>query len=328
MKVFLTGGTGFTGSHLAKRLIEDGHKVRALARPSSNIETLKKLGAEIITGDMTDRDLLFKSIKGVDWVFNIAAAFRQANLPDSQFFAVNCEAVKSILDACMQHQVQKFVHCSTIGVITTVKNPPADENSPVCPGDVYQKSKYAGELEVLRQAAEKKIPATVIRPCAIYGPGDLRMLKLFKMVAKKRFLFFGSGNAYLHTVFVENLVDGFILAAQKHESAGQVFIIGDEGYVTLNELVKIIAEQFDVNTPKLHIPYRPFEILAIIVESLYKKLKIKKEPPIYKRRISFFKKSRAFSIKKARDILGYSPKIDLKTGIAITAKWYIENGYI
>src|SRR3972149_999939 len=202
MRVFVTGGTGFTGSHLTKRLVKDNHDVRALARHTSNTETLEKLGVDIIRGDITDRDIIFDAIKGTDWVFNIAAAFRETNLSDKQFYDVNYKSVKNILDGCFQYKVKKFVHCSTIGVITTVENPPADENSQVCPGDIYQESKYAAESEVIGQSRKRGIPATVIRPCAIYGPGDLRILKLFKMIAKKRFLFIGNGKANIHTVFI------------------------------------------------------------------------------------------------------------------------------
>jgi len=328
MDIFVTGGTGFTGSHLVKRLSSLNHNIKALARKKSNTESLKLPGVEIIYGDITDRNLIFNSIKGCDIVFNIAAAYRQANLSDKQYWDINFEGTKNILDACIEHNVKKMIHCSTIGVVTTVKNPPGDEKSEVCPGDPYQSSKCAAEFEVIKYAKEKGLAAAVIRPCAIYGPGDLRLLKLFKMIAKKRFVFFGNGKAFLHMVYIDNLIDGFILASEKDESNGEVFIIGDETYISLNDLSKHIAEEFAVKPPKMHLPYKPFEIIAQTVEFIYKKLKIKKDPPIYKRRIAFYKKSRAFSIDKAKNILGYNPKIDMKTGIHLTAQWYIKNGFI
>ncbi len=328
MKVFVTGGSGFAGSHLVKRLITDGHEVTALARKTSNIKEIREAGAKIAFGDITDSQVISDSIKDMDWVFNIAAAYRQESIPDKQFWDVNFESVKTIIEACLKHDVKRIVHCSTIGVVTTVKDPPGSEASEICPGDTYQRSKCAAELEVIQAAKEKGLPASVIRPCAIYGPGDTRMLKFFRMIARKRFIFFGNGKAYLHTVFVENLVDGFILAATKEEAIGEVFIIGDEKYVSLNELAALVASEFGVPVPKIHLPYKPFELLAASVEFIYKRLKIKKEPPIYKRRMAFFKKSRAFSIDKASKLLGYRPKIDLETGIRLTAEWYKKNGYI
>ena len=129
-------------------------------------------------------------------------------------------------------------------------------------------------------------------------------------------------------VYIDDLTDAFLLAARKNEAVGEVFIIGDEKYITLNELAKLIAEEFKVPVPKIHLPYKLFEIIAAGVEFMYKKLKLKKEPPIYRRRMAFFKKDRAFSIEKAKRILGFHPRVDLKQGIHLTAEWYLEKGLI
>ena len=129
-------------------------------------------------------------------------------------------------------------------------------------------------------------------------------------------------------IYVDDLVDAFILSAKNENISGEVFIIGDEKYVTLNELAKMIAQEFNVPVPKTHLPYKPFELAAICLEFIYRILKIKKDPPIYRRRMAFFKKSRAFSIEKAKKMLGFVPKTDLATGIHFTAQWYLENKYI
>ena len=205
---------------------------------------------------------------------------------------------------------------------------PGDEKAPYSPGDVYQESKCAAEKEVLRYIKEKNIPAAIVRPCAIYGPGDMRLLKMFRMVAKRKFFILGSGKALFHMVYIDDLVDGFILCSQKKEAIGKVFIIGGEEYTTLNKLASLIANEFKVAPPKLHIPFLPVEILSAIIEFLYKTLKLKKEPPLYRRRVAFFKKNRAFSISKAKKILDYKPKYDLEKGIHSTAQWYLEHGYI
>jgi len=328
MKAFVTGGTGFTGSHLIKRLIKEGHEVTALVRNTSDLSVLEGLPVRFIYGEMTDRQKIFEGIKGADRVFNIAAAYRKANLSEKEFWDTNFEGTKNILDACLEHNVKKMVHCSTIGVVTTVKNPPGDENSQVCPGDDYQKSKCAAEFEVIKYAKEKGLNAIVIRPCGIYGPGDMRLLKIFKMIARRKFLFFGNGRALYHMIYVDDLVDAFILSAKNENISGEVFIIGDEKFITLNELAKMIAKEFNAPVPKIHLPYKPFELAAICLEFIYRILKIKKDPPIYRRRMAFFKKSRAFSIEKAKKMLGFAPKTDLATGIHLTAQWYLENKYI
>jgi dihydroflavonol-4-reductase len=328
MKVLVTGGTGFTGSNLVKKLAGLNYQVRVLARPGSKTDFLAQMGVEIVTGDIKDKESVFEAVKGTDIVFHIAAAYRQANLPDSEYWEVNFNGTKNILDAALKYDVKRLVHCSTIGIISSVKKPPADETVVACPGDVYQQSKCAAEFEVLNYVKEKNLPASVIRPCGIYGPQDMRLFKMFKMIASKKFIFFGNGSAFFHMVYIDDLIDAFLLCSTKEEAVGEVFIIGGQRYTTLNELSKLIAEEFAVPPPRIHLPYLPFEAAAAVVEFVYAKLKIKKEPPIYRRRMAFYKKSRAFSIEKAKKLLGYNPRFDLKTGIHLTARWYIENGYI
>jgi len=326
MKALITGGSGFTGGHLVKSLLNQNINVRILARPTSKIDNLKKPGIEIVIGDITDKDSVFKAVKGVDKVFHIAAAYREANLPDKAYWDVNYGGTKNIIEACLKYETSRLVHCSTIGVVSSVKNPPSDETTPYSPGDVYQKSKCEAEKEVLKYIKEKKLPASIIRPCAIYGPGDLRLLKMFKIAAKKRTFILGKGKTLFHMVYVDDLVNGFILASEKKEALGEVFIIGGEKYTTLDELFGLISNEFNVPSTKIHIPLLPVEILSTIIEYAYKPFK--KEPPLYRRRVAFFKKDRAFDISKAKKILGYKPEFDLQKGIHTTAKWYIENGYI
>ncbi|NQT66386.1 MAG: NAD-dependent epimerase/dehydratase family protein [Actinobacteria bacterium] len=326
MKVLVTGGTGFTGSHLVRSLIEEGMKVRVLARPTGKTDFLRNLDVEVVIGDISERDDVDRAVKGMDKVFNIAAAFRESNLPEKTYWAINYNGTKNILEACLKYDVSRLVHCSTIGVVSSVTAVPSDETVPYSPGDVYQQSKCEAEKEVLRFAREKKLAASVIRPCAIYGPGDMRLLKMFRMIAKRKFYVFGSGKAFYHMVYIDDLVSGFILASEKEEAVGEVFIIGGDKYTTLNKLFRIIADEFKVNPPGIHFPYKPIEVLSVLMEYAYKPLK--KEPPLYRRRVAFFKKDRAFNISKAKRILGYRPKVDLKKGIHLTAKWYMDNGYI
>ncbi len=326
MKVLVTGGTGFTGSHLVKKLLKEGLEVKVLARPTSNTAFLKELGAEVVPGDITDKDSVNRAVYGTTKVFNIAAAYREAKLPEASYWAVNLEGTRNIISACIKYGVSRLVHCSTIGVVSSVDKPPSNESAPYSPDDIYQQSKCAAEKEVLKSVRDEGLPASVIRPCAIYGPGDLRLLKMFRMIAKNRFYILGSGKALYHMVYIDDLVSGFILASEKDNSIGEVFIIGGAKYTTINELSGIIADEFGVEPPGIHFPFKPIEILSVLMEYAYKPLK--KEPPLYRRRIAFFKKDRAFDISKAKKMLNYVPAFDLKEGVHLTAKWYLENGYI
>ena len=166
----------------------------------------------------------------------------------------------------------------------------------------------------------------IIRPAGIYGPGDLRFLKLFKSIATKRFVMVGNGKTLWHPVYINDLVDGFILAAEKKDITGETFIIGGPEYLSLNELVKKIARILNVKPPILRIPAMPVQIAGSICETLCVPFGI--EPPLYRRRVDFFTKTRAFDITNAINKLGYRPKYDIDTGLKLTAEWYKQSGLL
>ena len=182
MKVLVTGGTGFAGSHLVSRLVKKGESVRVLVRKNSNVDYLKKLNVELCLGDITDKNSIKAAVKGIDVVYHIAALFRQARFPDRVYWQVNVQGTQNMLEAGYEEGVKRFVHCSTIGVLGHITNPPADETYPYNPGDVYQRSKCEGEKIALKFFRDKEFPVVVARPTAIYGPGDMRLFKLFKYV--------------------------------------------------------------------------------------------------------------------------------------------------
>lgn len=325
-RVLVTGATGFTGSRLTRRLLDEGHDVRILARPTSDISRLELSGAEVVVGDVTDKGATWEAANGIEVVYHIAALFRRAGLPDTAYSDVNFHGTVNLLDAALESGVARFVHCSTVGVLGHVSNPPADESAPYNPGDIYQMTKCEGEKAALTFWEQRGLPVTVVRPAGIYGPGDRRWLKLFKAVAGRRFVMLGSGNTLIHLVYVDDLVDAFRLAAESPNAVGKVYIAAGERYVTLNELVWTICRVLSVPTPKLHIPVKPVHVLSGICEDICRALRI--EPPIYRRRVDFFVKDRAFEITRARTELGYSPRVDLAEGIARTARWYRGQGLL
>ena len=325
-KALITGGTGFTGSHLAKRLHERGWNVVILARPASNFLPLKEMGADVLIGDVRDRVAVDKAVKGVDLIFHIAAAFREAKLSDEVYRDVNVEGKRNILEAGVRYGVRRIIHCSTIGVHGDVGSTPASEDSPFKPDDVYQKTKLEGELLARHYFQEKNAPVVVVRPCGIYGPGDMRFLKLFRAIAKKRFVMIGDGETLWHPVYINDLITGFELAAGKEGILGEVFIIGGEKYLSLNELVSRIASVLGVSPPRRHIPIAPVEVAGVVCEYLFRPFGF--EPPIHRRRVDFFSKSRAFDISRAKKILGYSPKYDIDEGLRLTAEWYRKEGLL
>ena len=172
MRVLVTGGTGFTGTHLVRRLLARGHRVTALDRqPGLCGDELREEGAELVLGSVTDRGLVDRVVEGHHVVHHLAAAFRKVNLPRDAYRAVNVDGTRHVLEAARRHGVRKVVYCSTQGVHGHVDEPPGDEDTPIEPEDYYQHTKYAGEL-ALREVCKDGPEFTIIRPTAIYGPGD------------------------------------------------------------------------------------------------------------------------------------------------------------
>lgn len=326
MNILVTGGTGFTGGHLCQRLVAQGHHVRTLCRPGSGVALLERLGVELRPGDLSDPGSIAQAMHGVELVYHIAALYRQQKGEPRQFWQINAEAVEHLLAAAVQCGVPRFVHCSTVGVHGHIAQPPATEATPYSPGDLYQESKLAGELIAQRYMREGHIGVTIFRPAAIYGPRDVRFLKLFRAIKKQRFVMLGSGEVTYHLVYIDDLIDGMVSCGTQEQAIGQIYILGGTSYLSLNQLVAMIAEELQVPKPHLRIPLWPVYGLGYVCEVLCKPFGL--EPPLYRRRIDFFKKSRAFDISKAQRELGYRPKVSLKEGLHRTAQWYREQGFL
>jgi nucleoside-diphosphate-sugar epimerase len=325
--VLVTGGTGFTGSHLVNRLLDAGHTVRVVDnQPGLFYEQLKSRGAEITIGSVTDRDLMFKMVDGVDTVHHVAAAFRAINLPKPVYWDVNVNGTRYLLEAAEHFGTRKFVYCSTCGVHGNVKQPPAAETAPIQPADYYQYTKWEGE-KVAHDFMKRGMDITILRPAAIYGPGDPeRWAMLFQRSKNGRFLMFGDGEVTYHPLYIDNLVDAFMLAMCKPESNGQTYLIADENYHTLNNIVTTIGKVLDKDIEIVHLPFTPLWLAAVACEAAY--APTKKSPPLFRRRVDWFRQNRAFDVSKAKRELGYAPKVDLYNGLCNTADWYRQNGYL
>ncbi len=325
-RVLVTGATGFTGGHLCERLARDGHSIRAVARQPDNCSDLRRWGVEVVPGDLRDPASLEKAIQGVDVVYHIAALFRPENVSRKDMWETNAQGTRNILDASVKAGVRRFIHCSTVGVHGDIKNPPGNEETPYGPGDYYQESKTEGERVALQYAADGRLPVVVFRPGGIYGPGDLRFLKLFKGIKKRGFVMLGSGEVAYQMVYIDDLIDGILRCGTHEKAVGNVYILTGDKPVTLNRLVEVIAEALSVSAPRLHVPVTPVYVAGFILELLCKPFGI--HPPLYRRRVDFFRKTRAFDISKAKNELGFRPQTELKTGVTLTAAWYTKNNLL
>jgi dihydroflavonol-4-reductase len=324
--VLVTGATGFTGGHLARTLAGRGYDVAALVRDENRAAPLREAGITVVPGDIRDRAAVARAAAGAEVIYNIAALYRQAGLAGGEYRAVNAEAPGTIVRAARAAGVRRVVHCSTVGVHGDIERPPANEDAPLRPGDVYQVTKLEGERIAREAAAETGTDLVIARPTGIYGPGDRRLLKLFRGVATRRFVVLGHGRIFYHLTYIGDLVEGLRLCGEVPDAVGRTYILAGGEVTTLNELVERIAAVAGVAPPRLHLPVWPFWLAGAACEALCAPLKI--EPPIYRRRVDFFTKSRAFDITRARRELGYSPGVSLRDGIERTLRWYKEAGWM
>jgi nucleoside-diphosphate-sugar epimerase len=319
MKAIVTGGTGFTGFALCKRLLRDGWDVTAFVRQSPRVEPLRELGIECVEVDITNAESVRAAMRPVDTVFHIAALYRTEESDRTMFARVNVDAAEHIARAAREIGVGRYVHCSTVGVQGHIEDPPADESYRVKPNDHYQSTKLEGE-EVARRHFREGLPGAVVRPAPIYGPGDLRFLKLFKSINRGAFAMIGTGDTLYHLTYIDDLIEGFLLAAKKSEALGEVFTIAGPRYTSIREMVELIALALGRRPPRLRVPLWPVQVAAHACEAMCRPLKI--NPPLYPRRVEFFAMDRAFTTEKAHRLLGYSAQVDLEQGLQRTADWY------
>lgn len=326
MRSLITGGTGFIGSRLALRLLGDGHEVRILAQENTAAEQenraeVEEAGAEIVLGSVTESRLVRESVRDVDLVVHLAAAQHEMDVPDAHFREVNVDGTRNMLEASEDAGVERFVHGSTIGVygdpsgVIDVETPPAPDN-------IYGVTKLEGENVVLSHAS--RLPVVVVRIPEVYGPGDRRLLKLFKMIDRGAFFHIGGGENFHHLIYVDDLIDGLLLAASAPDAEGERFLLAGREAVTTNEMIAAIARVLGRRPPKIRAPLSLFAVLATILEFTLRPLGI--QPPLHRRRLDFFRKSFRLSAEKARRKLGFEPRVPFEEGARRTAEWYRKTG--
>ncbi len=319
MKAFITGATGFIGTNLIHRLLKDGWQVKALVRDEKKFRLPEHKNLKLIKGSLTDQVSLDEGSKGVDIVFNLAAGLPYHQLSEEKYIQANVTGVENLLKAAYDARVDRLVHISTVGIYGSSGSDVINEQSKVNTRDIYSETKYKGEQTVRDFAKKTGLQFVIIRPTIGYGPYDIRpgFLDLFKFIKKRLFFLVGEGNNFFHTIYVENLVDAFILAATKKEAKDEDFIIGDEVCPTMRELAQTIAKVERVSLNPFYLP-RWFAFFLARLPGV----------PLTNQRVTFITENRRYSTEKAKKILGYKPRYNLEEGIKKTYDWYIEKGYL
>lgn len=317
MIVTVTGANGFIGLHLVQDQLARGRKVRAVDLAANRLLTLPpNPELEIIRADIRDKDAMARAVDGAAFVFHLASAHLAVSLPEAEYWQINRDAALSLAEICRQAGIRRFVHCSSVGVYGEIKDPPADETSPCRPDLIYEKSKLAGEQAVLAYQRQSGLPLTVLRPVWVYGPGCPRTEKLFRSLRKGTFFYIGDGRSLRHCLHIEDFTLACELAATRPQASGEIFIIGDAGAVTLRELLGAMAAAASCRVPRLHLPLALIRPLFAAAEKLF--LALGREPMVSTRTLKFFTNNTAFSIAKARKLLGFEPRFDVAEGMRRT----------
>ncbi len=326
-RALVTGATGFTGSVLVKKLVKQGVKVVAIARPTSNLKPFDGLPIKWLKGDVFEPNLINEAVKGVNYIFHMVTPFREAKSADTSYYNVHVLSTQLLARAVLKEPgFKRFIHVSTIGIHGHVENPPGDENCPMKPGDIYQETKLEGETWIRNFANQKQLPVTIVRPAGIYGPGEKRLLKIFKWVAKGRVPLIGNGSNLLHFIHVDDLTNFFILSATHPKAVGETFICGSPSAMTFKEMVDIISKYYQVSVKFIKFPAAPIFAIGDLLELICRPLGI--EPPIYRRRLAFYTKDRSFNTAKMNNLLGFVPAHSDEEGLQEQAQWYLDQEWI
>lgn len=306
MKVLITGGTGFIGKQLVKACIKKGDQVTVLTRSSRSQGRIKKVGATPLVGKMDNLAFLKKAIKGMEIVYHLAAIRSDWGYSWKEYYQANVLGTKNLLTASLG-QVKHFI------LVSSVK---ADE-----PTTLYGKSKLQAEKIALQFFKRKNLPLTIIRPAIVYGPGDSAsgmMPKLIKLIRKGFFLIVGSGKNRLHLVYIDDLIQALLLAAEK-KGRGRIYIVAGQKPIKLKKLVSLIAKECRARVFPFKVPIPLANLAGLVLEKLFSC-----EPPVTRHKVKTITADKIYDISKTRKELGYSPKIDYYQGAKKTVRWYLK----
>ena len=323
MRIFVTGATGFIGAHFVDKAIAAGHRITALYRSeslenSAVLAHLRDLGVDLRRGDVLDPASLDEAARGCEVVCHFAAAFKEAQADGTYFHRVNVEGTVAVLAAAARAGAKRFVYCSTAGIYGRRVAGVVDESSPPQPWNAYERSKLAAEQKLREGAPALGMEYVILRPSAVYGPHDDRLAKLFRSAAKGRFPLFGRGEGRRHMVYVGDVADAFLRACVEPAAANTEMIVAGPEAVPLRQMLEVLAQVNHRRRCGPQLPLAPMLALAAVVEDTCRGLRIK--PPIYRRRMDFYLNDAAFDCARARQVLGWEPRVCLRDGFASTLK--------
>lgn len=320
MKALVTGGTGFIGSHLVEALLREKFDVYCIVRNPLKLRFLQGLNVKLIQADLSDKESLKKIDWSFDYIFNLSG-ITKAVYPE-EFFKSNYLGTKNLVEAVAEAQpkIKRFIHVSSLAAVgPCLEGKPVTETTEPHPVSEYGKSKLLGEKTV--ESFKDRLPITIIRPPAVYGPRDTDFLTFFKFI-KKGFVFYFKEGVY-SLVYVRDLVEGIIQATYSEKAVGECFFIADSRPYTTEEIIEVISEVLQKNPRRIKISEKIGQILIRVFQKFDKKSIINTD-----KLKELTQPCWVCSTEKAERMLGYKSKTTLKEGMLWTAKWYKINQWI
>ena len=325
MKVLITGAAGFIGSRLAQTLVNKGHQVRALVRPTTDTSVLKKLDVELTNGDTRDAAAMKRAIQDCQCVYHLAAKTTKDRLSKKQYHAHNVQGTKNVAEAALDAGVNRLVYAGSVGVYGTFNNAAIDENTAPKPDSHYRKTKLGGENELLSLHRDRGLPVVVARIGSVYGPGSRNWLDVCHKILLGNFRIVGAGENYEQMVYVDDLVEGLRRCGEVNGVEGKTYVITGPEPATLRELLGIIAEELGATKDLPSLPITPFRVYKRLCDLVYRSFGIQLPRSHY---YDLFLTDHIFKITKAQKELGYFPNVSLRDGFRRVLEWYCEKGYL
>jgi nucleoside-diphosphate-sugar epimerase len=326
MTVLVTGATGFLGTSLVRRLLSEGRRVRLLARSPAKAKPLQDGGAEVVVGDITDSAAVAAAAAGATVVYHLAGRLFAPGVPASEYYGTHVEGTELLLARCEQESaLERFVHCSTTGVLGATGERPADETAPCRPTNAYEATKAEAELAV-RERSQAGFPAVIARPGLVYGPGDLHLLPFFRAVLRRHFRPIGRRSVWLHPIYIDDMVEALVRCGERAEAVGECFHLAGREPVPLAGLADAIARAGGTRMGRGYIPLPAAQAMAVVGDRLPPKAR--RSAPLTRGRLDFLTHSRVYDVTKARRLLGFAAATDLPAGAAYSVAWYRAQGYM
>ncbi|MBA4205002.1 NAD-dependent epimerase/dehydratase family protein [Pannonibacter phragmitetus] len=320
----VTGGSGFVGGHLIRRLLSDGWRVLALGRSDKARAEIEALGAEPVEGDLLDRTALAGAMEGIEVVFHVAAHFKLWG-PMSLFRRINVEGTRNVVEAAERAAVRRIVYVSAAAVVMGRPEPMrgVTEDMPLhkMPFAPYAASKAEAEEVLLAANGRRAGFSTVaIRPPFIWGPGMPALDRMVETVRAGQFQWVAGGGQALSTCHVDNLCHALILAADRG-SGGEAFFVSDGEDTTLKSFLTRLLASRGVTPKDRAVPFGIAWTMAGVMGAVWRIFRRKGEPPVTRQMLRFIGKDFTIDVSRARNQLGYAPVISAADGMrAMQAK--------